>query len=60
MAGSVDDVWFYPRCDVCGRSVRVRGVGRVNVWCKVCLSAALPFLGIESEGEYKSSIGNSD
>ena len=56
MAGSESEVMFYPRCDVCRRSVRVRGVGRVNVWCKVCLSAALPFLGIESEGEYKRAL----
>ena len=26
-----------PRCAVCGRVVRVRGVGRVGVWCSGCL-----------------------
>ena len=39
-----------PRCEVCGRAVRVRGVGRVGVWCSGCLGAALPFVGLGRTG----------
>ena len=45
-----------PRCDVCGRAVRVRGVERVHVWCSGCLSVNLPFVNIESEGEYRAAL----
>ena len=33
----------FPRCEICDRAVRVRGVGRVGVWCSGCLDA---FCGI--------------
>ena len=39
-----------PRCEVCGRAVRVRGVGEVGVWCVGCMAGALPFVGIVGEG----------
>ena len=42
-----------PRCEVCGRVVRVRGVGVDGVWCAVCMGGVLPFAGIESEGEFE-------
>ena len=45
-----------PRCDVCGRVVRIRGVGQVGVWCVMCLSSALPFIGLEREGEFRGAI----
>ena len=45
-----------PRCDVCGKVVRVIGVGTSGVWCKGCLSGNMPFLGIESEGEYREAL----
>ena len=45
-----------PRCEVCGRVVRVRGVGRVGVWCAVCLGGALPFVGLVGEGEFRGAL----
>ena len=39
-----------PRCEVCGRVVRVRGVGREGVWCSGCTGAALPFVGLVGQG----------
>ena len=45
-----------PRCDVCGRAVRVRGVGTVGVWCVGCMSGALPFVGIVGEGDYVGAL----
>ena len=45
-----------PRCDVCGRVVRVRGVGEAQVWCAVCLSEALPFNGIEGERDFRGAL----
>ena len=45
-----------PRCDVCGRAVRVRGVGVVDVWCAGCLGGALPFVGIVGEGDYGAAV----
>ena len=45
-----------PRCDVCGKVVRVRGVGLSGVWCVVCLSDALPFVGLTSEAEFKGAL----
>ena len=54
-----------PRCVICGRVVRVRGVGVVDVWCAVCLGDALPFVGIVGEGafgaalrEYREGVGS--
>ena len=44
-----------PRCDVCGKAVRVRGLGE-NVWCKQCISEVLPFVNILGEGEYKGAL----
>ena len=46
-----------PRCEVCGRAVRVRGVGTVGVWCAACLGGALPFVGIVGEGHYEGIQG---
>ena len=45
-----------PRCDVCGKVVRVRGVGANGVWCVSCLSDALPFVGLNGEGEFKAAL----
>ena len=45
-----------PRCDVCGRVVRVRGVGIKEVWCANCLAVVFPFNGIVSEGEFKGAL----
>ena len=45
-----------PRCDVCGRVVRVRGVGEDGVWCAGCLSSALPFVGLTGEGDFKGAL----
>ena len=45
-----------PRCDVCGRVVRVRGVGDVGVWCASCLSSALPFVGLVGEGDFRGAL----
>ena len=45
-----------PRCEVCGRIIRVRGVERVGVWCSGCLSGALPFVWIVSEGDYRGAL----
>ena len=42
-----------PRCEVCGRAVRVRGLGDVGVWCCVCMAGALPFVGLVSEGGFR-------
>ena len=39
-----------PRCEICGRVVRVRGVGRVGVWCAGCVGGALPFVGLVGGG----------
>ena len=45
-----------PRCDICGRVVRVRGVGSKLVWCAACLMGILPFNSIEGEGEFKGAL----
>ena len=45
-----------PRCDICGRVVRVRGLDRVGVWCAGCLGEALPFVGLVGEGEYRGAL----
>ena len=45
-----------PRCEVCGRAVRVRGLGRVGVWCVGCMAGALPFVGLDSEGEFRGAL----
>ena len=45
-----------PRCEVCGRAVRVRGVGTVGVWCAVCVGDALPFAGIVGEGDFQGAL----
>ena len=45
-----------PRCEVCGRVVRVRGVGTVGVWCAVCVGGALPFAGIVGEGDFRGAL----
>ena len=45
-----------PRCELCGRVVRVRGVGGVGVWCGGCMGGILPFVGLESEGEFRGAL----
>ena len=45
-----------PRCDVCGRVVRVRGVGQVEVWCGECMSSALPFVGLAGECDFRGAL----
>ena len=45
-----------PRCEICGRAVRVRGVGGENVWCAGCMGDALPFVGILGEGDFKGAL----
>ena len=45
-----------PRCVICGRVLRVAGVGRVGVWCAVCMSGALPFVGLVGEGEFRGAL----
>ena len=45
-----------PRCEVCGRVVRVHGVGREGVWCAGCMGGALPFVGLVGEGEYLGAL----
>ena len=39
-----------PRCNICGRVVRVVGVGRVGVWCLAFIKGALPFVGLLGGG----------
>ena len=45
-----------PCCEVCGKVVRVRGVGRVGVWCAECMGNALPFVGLAGEGDYRGAL----
>ena len=45
-----------PRCEVCGRAVRVRGLGAGGVWCGGCMVGALPFVGLTSEGEFRGAL----
>ena len=45
-----------PRCDVCGKVVRTRGLGLDMVWCVGCLSDALPFVWLSGEGEFKGAL----
>ena len=45
-----------PRCEVCGRAVRVRGVGGEGVWCSGCIGGALPFVGLVGEGEFRGAL----
>ena len=44
-----------PQCKVCGAVVRVRGLGRVGVWCAGCMGEALPFLGLVGQGQYRGA-----
>ena len=45
-----------PRCDSCGRVVRVRGVGQAAVLCSTCLGEALPFVGIVSDSDFRGAL----
>ena len=45
-----------PRCELCGVVVRVRGVGRVGVWCAGCMGNVLPFAGLVGEGEFRAAL----
>ena len=60
MDGEVDGVTRAigrcPRCELCGRVVRVRGVGMFDVLCSGCLSGALPFVGLLSDGEFRGAL----
>ena len=55
-SNAAQELTGYPRCDACGRSVRIRGINSRNVLCKHCISGALPFAGIESEGEFRGAL----
>ena len=39
-----------PCCNICGRVVRVVGVGRVGVWRLAVIEGALPFVGLLGRG----------
>ena len=59
MAGTLSDSTTSgacPRCDICGCAVRIRGIGRMNIWCKRCISEALPFVNIEGEGDFRRAL----
>ena len=45
-----------PRCELCGCVVRVRGVGRVGVWCARCVGGILPFVGLLGESEFRGAL----
>ena len=45
-----------PRCEVCGVAVRGRDLGMTGIWCKKCISDALPFVGLLSEADYKGAL----
>ena len=45
-----------PRCDLCGRVVRTRGVGDNGVLCSQCLAENLPFLGLVSESDFRGAL----
>ena len=45
-----------PRCEVCGRAVRVRGLGGMGVWCVGCMAGALPFVGLDSDGDFRGAL----
>ena len=45
-----------PRCDICGKVVRVRGVGQTAVLCSTCLGETLPFVGIVSETDFRGAL----
>ena len=45
-----------PRCELCGRVVRVRGVGWDGVWCAGCLGEVLPFVGLVGGGEFRGAL----
>ena len=47
-----------PRCELCGCLVRVRGMGRLGVWCAGCMGGALPFAGLVGEGEFSGPLGS--
>ena len=45
-----------PRCDICNRVVRVRGVGSDGVMCAGCMGGALPFVGLVGEGDFLGAL----
>ena len=45
-----------PRCVICKRVVRVRGIGLWGVWCAECMGGALPFNGLVGEGEFRGAL----
>ena len=45
-----------PRCEVCDRVVRARGLGRDGVWCAGCTGGALPFVGLVGQGEFRGAL----
>ena len=45
-----------PRCDLCSKAIRISGLGKEGVWCKVCISSNLPFTSILSERDYREAL----
>ena len=56
MGSTNNDMRPRPRCDVCNRVIRVNGIGTTEVWCSRCLVENIPFIGIESEGNYRAAL----
>ena len=44
-----------PRCDLCGKAIRVLGVGTGEI-CAECISGSLPFGNIVSEANYRGAL----
>ena len=55
ISGNSAEMRGNPRCDICGKTIRIRDIG-VNAWCKQCISQALPFIGIQAEGEFQGAL----
>ena len=45
-----------PRCDLCGKVVRIRGIGQEGVLCSTCLGNNLPFVGILSDTDFRGAL----
>ena len=45
-----------PRCGLCGRVVRIRGIDQSGVLCSTCLGENMPFVGIVSETEFRGAL----
>ena len=55
MADFVHTTRVRPRCDLCQRVLRTNA-GVQNAFCTSCLADNLPFIGIESEGNYRDAL----